>query len=150
MLQEWRSILQVNLHAAMQVSKLLLPAIQKHASSSIIFIGSDLSFFGIPQAEAYCASKFGFVATNYITIHSLRGFCACLLEDVREHGIRVCMIHTGAVNTEMMQNRPYKDLPFEKMLQPSDVARAVQFVLQMPAHVCVTEIALQPQSNVFK
>ena len=70
-----------------------------------------------------------------------------LFEDVREYGTKVCSINPGFVNTSMVN--PERLNP-ELMMQPSDIARAVHFVLSTSEKVCPTEIVMQPQRSPWK
>jgi NADP-dependent 3-hydroxy acid dehydrogenase YdfG len=65
------------------------------------------------------------------------------------NGIRACAISPGETATPAMQRRatpPPQDV-LERMLKPEDVARAVRFVVETPAHACVYEIVLSPTWN---
>jgi NADP-dependent 3-hydroxy acid dehydrogenase YdfG len=56
-----------------------------------------------------------------------------------------------AVDTPILSQRPAGTMPpaevRAKMLRPEDVARAVTWVLGLPAHVCINELQISPISN---
>src|SRR5437667_177046 len=77
----------------------------------------------------YCASKWG-----------LMGLSGCMMEDLREHGIRVSVVCPGSVATEFAGSGPKNPA---KALSPDDVAHAVQaIVTQRPGSV-LSEIQLR-------
>ena len=62
---------------------------------------------------AYCASKFGLI-----------GFTGSLAQEVAQHGIRVCTVCPGPVDTPLL--RSFADpSDWEDLLQPEDVARVI-------------------------
>lgn len=60
-LDEWKSILDINLQGAFLLSKEVYPHMAKQRSGKIINTGSMTSIFGAPFAAAYGASKGGIV-----------------------------------------------------------------------------------------
>jgi NADP-dependent 3-hydroxy acid dehydrogenase YdfG len=59
-------------------------------------------------------------------------------QDFDGTGVRVTLIEPGMVDTPFFDDRP------EVALQADDIARAVVFALEQPAHVDVNEILLRP------
>lgn len=131
-LDAWDQALDVNLRACMHLTKHALPLL-KDAKGAIINIGSTAGFRAYKKGANYCATKYG-----------LRGFTQAVFEDVRNFGIKVCLIEPGHVNT-LMHDSIKENLEKEKMLQPEDIASTVSFVLSTPSRVCPTEIVLMPQ-----
>lgn len=128
----WDMAIDVNLNAPIHLTRLCLEWMDKN--SNIIFINSIAGRKSYYGGTNYCAGKWG-----------LLGFAGALFEDVREKGIKVCSILPGSVNTDMHKDDVKLDA--QKMIQPEDVAKTVQFILSMPSHVCPTEITLMPQFN---
>ena len=60
-LDEWNSVMDVNLTGAFLCSRAAHPLMVKAGAGKVINIGSILSIFGAPYAPAYCASKGGIV-----------------------------------------------------------------------------------------
>jgi 2-dehydro-3-deoxy-D-gluconate 5-dehydrogenase len=60
-LQEWNTVMDVNLTSAFLCSRSAYPLMVKAGAGKIINIGSIMSIFGAPYAPAYCASKGGIV-----------------------------------------------------------------------------------------
>jgi 2-deoxy-D-gluconate 3-dehydrogenase len=60
-LDDWNSVMDVNLTSAFLCSRAAHPLMVKAGGGKVINIGSILSIFGAPYAPAYCASKGGIV-----------------------------------------------------------------------------------------
>jgi 2-dehydro-3-deoxy-D-gluconate 5-dehydrogenase len=60
-LDEWRTVMDVNLTSTFLCSRAAYPLMQKAGAGKIINVGSMLSIFGAPFAPAYGASKGGVV-----------------------------------------------------------------------------------------
>lgn len=137
-MEEWDIALDVNLKSAIHLTRYCLEGMQTESENkAIIFIGSTASKKTYAGGTNYCAAKFG-----------LLGFANSLFEDIREKGIKVSSILPGVVNTDMHKDDPKLDP--EKMIQPQDVAKTVEFILSMPNNVCPLEITLFPQKNPKK
>lgn len=128
----WDQALDINLRAGMHLIHHALPHL-KRTAGSIVNIGSTAGFRTYRGGANYCATKYG-----------LRGFSGALFEDVRNDGIKVCLIEPGFVNTQM-HDAVKENLETERMIQPEDVAEAISYVLATPTRICPTEITLMPQ-----
>lgn len=128
---EWAELLNVNLLATMEATRLTLPYLVKRNGGTIIFIASLSAKITYSGGAAYCASK-----------HAITGFAGALYEDVRGHNIKVCSICPGYVNTEMISDF---HLDGASLIQPEDVAEAVRFVARFPDTGCPTEILIRSQ-----
>ncbi len=132
----WDRLIDVNLRAAMHLTRLALPHIvagaQQGKRGAVIFISSLGGKFSAPTNAGYAAAK-----------HALTGFSGSVFEDVRDFGVKVCAIYPGWVNTGLLAEW----LNPAEVIQPEDVAEAVHFVLSSAPTVCPTEIVLQTQSS---
>eukprot|EP00762_Andalucia_godoyi_P004146 ANDGO_06371.mRNA.1 putative oxidoreductase SSP0419 len=135
-LNDWDRVIEVNLRAPMALTRMCLPAIlaSKSKHKTVLFIGSVAALISMKGSAAYCASKFG-----------IRGFAGCVFEDVREHGVKVCVIHPGYVNTDLVSD--IKGLQKAKMIQPSDVAQQCLSCISLPDNVCPVEVTMRPQRD---
>lgn len=130
-LSAWRDVLDVNFNAVVYLSRQILPSMIERKSGTVINISSISGRNTHAEGAIYCASK-----------HALNGFSGCMYEDVRDHGIKVSTIMPGFVETGLTSELKLKA---SNMLQPDDVADAVEFVLSASATCCPTEIVLRPQ-----
>ena len=84
------------------------------------------------------------------TKHALKGFSDCLFCDVREYGIKVCCVMPHFINTEMIEKiqRNHFLLPhMNELIQPSDIAKTIDYILDCSPHACPTEILIRTQKK---
>lgn len=131
----WQRLIETNLLGVMYTVRYALPHMQRQRSGHILLTASTSGRGAYVGEPAYIASKWGVVGFG----HSVR-------MEVAEYGIRVTLIEPGAVDTPLTRNAPKIRPLIESInpLQPEDVARAIVFAFQQPAHVTVTELALRP------
>ncbi len=128
---DWQRVLDLNLAALMDLSRLALPGMIERRRGAIVNISSLSGRHGAAGNAAYAASK-----------HAVNGFSDCLYEDARDYGIKVSAIMPGFVDTDLTAGLA-RDAG--NMIRASDVADAVAFVLAASPHCCPTEIVLRPQ-----
>ena len=127
---DWDRVVNTNLKSVFLVSRAVVPSMIRRGSGDIINISSLAGRNTFAGGGIYCASKWG-----------LMGLSGCMMEDLREHGIRVSVVCPGSVATEFSGSRPKNP---GKALSPEDVAHAVEaIVTQRPGSV-VSEIQLRP------
>jgi NAD(P)-dependent dehydrogenase (short-subunit alcohol dehydrogenase family) len=86
--QEIRNIFDVNVMAAIDIVKSVLPVMRKQRSGYIINIGSVAGFAGAPGWSVYSATK-----------AALAAFTEVLSLDVKEFGIRVTVVEPSGFRT---------------------------------------------------
>lgn len=87
-------IMQVNYFGQVQLTRLLLPCMQKNANGSRILITSSIvGKFGYPLRSTYSASK-----------HALHGFFESLRFEEKKNGIFVQFLIIGRVQTQVSVN----------------------------------------------
>jgi 3-oxoacyl-[acyl-carrier protein] reductase len=96
----------------------------------IINISSLSGKNALPNGAAYAASKWG-----------LNGLSYSVAEELRGHNIRVSVICPGSTNSEFS---PHAGKDPTKMLQPEDVAHAVEMLATQSPQSFVSEILLRP------
>lgn len=126
---DWDRVVNTNLKGVFLVSRAVVPSMIRHGSGDIINISSLAGRNTFAGGGIYCASKWG-----------LMGLSGCMMEDLREHGIRVSVVCPGSVATEFSGSQPKNPA---KALSPDDVAHAVEaIVTQRPGSV-LSEIQLR-------
>ena len=108
-----RALLETNLNAAIELTRLVLPEMLENRAGAIINIGSVAGRIG--ASSLYSASKFG-----------LRGFSLGLRRELLGTGVTSSLIAPGYIKTEMTAG---VNLP---MPGPDIVAKAVSNLLQHP------------------
>lgn len=134
--------LEVNLSAAIILTRLVVPKMRERQSGHVIFTGSLAGHTSGPNVAVYSATK-----------SAISGFAAALRADVSQFGIRVTEIVPGRVETQL-----YKDILDAKTraamyagnvaLQSEDVAKVVVTLLELPPSANVTRFDIVPTRPV--
>ncbi len=127
---DWDSVLDTNLKSVFLVSSAVIPSMIERKRGHIVNIASLAGKNAFAGGAIYCASKWG-----------LRGLTACMAEDLRGFGIRVAAVCPGTVATDFS---PHVGRDISKMLQPDDVAHAVESILTQAPNSFISEIDIRP------
>jgi len=133
---EWELVVRVNLLATAAVVRAALPHLRR-SNGRVVTVASTLGVRALPQATAYCASKFGVV-----------GFTRALAAETAGE-VGVTLLVPGGMNTAFFDDRPqqYRPGPDAKLNDPRDVAAAVLFALVQPAGCELRELTLCPATE---
>ena len=115
---EWERVVAVNLFGTAAVIRAALPALRERRGR-IVTVASTLGLRALPDATAYCASKFGVVGLTRALATELAG------------QVGVTLLVPGGMATAFFDGRPdqYKPGPDARLNDPADVADAVLFAL---------------------
>ena len=130
---EWDRIFDTNVKGTFLLCKAVVPYFKAQKKGHIVGITSDVAKRTFAHGTAYGASKYAQDAV----LGSLR-------KEVRPHGIKVSTIYPGLVDTYFNDTRPGSAEAEKTHLRPADVAQAVRYVLEAPAHVVIDELMLHP------
>lgn len=127
----WNEIVKTNLTSVFNCCHLIVPVmLQKHAGK-IITISSVWGICGASCEVAYSATKGG-----------INAFTKALAKELAPSNIQVNAIACGAINTEMNQflseeerEMLLKEIPAERMGQPSEVAEFVYQLCTGPSYL---------------
>ena len=122
-------VLAANLRSGYLMAAKALPLMA--AGGRIVFISSTASR-GTPTLSAYSASKAG-----------LNAMAIALAGEVEKHGIAVHLVTPGPVDTPMFGDY-VANVP---TLAAADVARAVGWLEELPPHVVLREIVMEPVTS---
>jgi NAD(P)-dependent dehydrogenase (short-subunit alcohol dehydrogenase family) len=129
---EFEQTLQTNLFGVFYVCHHAIPLIRKRGKGGyIINISSLAGQNAHPRMAAYNASKFG-----------LNGFSEALMQELREHDIKVSYICPGSVNTYFGGDAPSAEQSWQ--LQPEDIAQVVIDLLEMETRALPSKIEIRP------
>jgi len=137
----WREMIEVNLMGLMLVTHAVLPHMQAAHDGHIVNISSVAGRIINPGNGVYHVTKWG-----------VNVFAEALRKEVYSDNIRVTTVNPGIVDTELFEKigDPYARATFQGYVEsivpltPIDVARAVAYALDQPAHVNVNEILMRP------
>jgi 3-oxoacyl-[acyl-carrier protein] reductase len=127
---DFDAVLDTNLKSVFLLSREITPSMISRRTGHIINIASLAGKNAFAGGGIYCASKWGLLGLTY-----------CMAEELRTHGIRVAAICPGSVATEFS---PHENKNASKMLQPSDVAHAVEAIVTQAPQSFMSEILLRP------
>ena len=126
-MSEVEYLMRLNLHAPIQITKLLLPAMRARGCGTLIYISSISGKMPLPGGSIYAASKYG-----------LTGFAESLLGEVRDDNIRVCTVFPGSVKREG------EDQSTDWKLDPEDIAKSCVFLNAQASNACVHHLEVRP------
>ena len=129
--EHWHQVIETNLTGVYYACHECIPHLKSRGGGWIINIGSLAGKNPFAGGAAYNASKFG-----------LLGFSEAMMLDVREHGIRVCCIMPGSVDTYFNGKEPKPENAW--MIQPDDIARLVMELLAFPENALPSRIEIRP------
>ena len=138
-IDEFERIIQTNTVGVARLVDAALPALRQ-AGGVVVVISSYSGWTYSPMAGvAYGASKTALgVLTRSINTQEAGS------------GVRACHLCPGDVDSDFLALRPNVPDAAARavMLSPADVAQAVKFVVDAPAHVRVDELVILPVSQV--
>lgn len=127
---DWDTVLDTNLKGVFLMTCAVAPSMISRGSGHIVNISSLAGKNFFAGGGLYCASKWGLLGLTY-----------CMGEDLRSHGIRVTAVCPGSVATEF--GHP-SSKNVHKMLQPDDVAHAVEMVVTARPQSFISEVVMRP------
>ncbi len=133
---EFADIVDTNLTGVARVVDLVLPGMRSAGGGDIVVISSRSAWRFSPGAgAAYMSSK-----------AALGMLVASLNDEEGANGIKACHLCPGDVDSDFLALRPNVPDAEQRveMLNPADVARSVQFVLDSPRHVRIDELVISP------
>lgn len=122
--------IKTNLMGTIYCTYAILPEMRKRGEAAIINISSTSGVKAKDVQSVYCASKFG-----------VRGFTDSLKMDLKPTNIKVVGFYPGGMNTKMFEKagNPKEN---QDWMNPSEVAKAVIFVLQQEEHLVADHIVI--------
>ena len=128
---DWDRVVQVNLLGTAAVVRAALPYLTR-SQGIVVTCASTLGLRAVPDATAYCASKWGVV-----------GFTRALAAELKGT-VRVTMVVPGGMHTAFFDGRDekYKPPADAKLNTPEDVAQAVLFAMRQPPGCEIKEMVI--------
>ena len=132
----WERVVAVNLLGTAAVVRAALPHLER-TNGKVVTVASTLGLRALPDATAYCASKFGVV-----------GFTRALAAETAGR-VGVTLLVPGGMHTAFFDGRPeqYKPSADAKLNRPEYVAQAVLFALCQPPGCEARELMVSPSSE---
>ena len=141
--EDWDAMIDTNLKGLLNVTRELLPMMVERDAGHVINIGSVAGYVAYPKGNVYNATKF-----------AVRGLTEAIAVDLYGTNVRVSSVDPGAADTEFSVVRFHGDEPRARKVydgfQPltaEDVADAVVYVANAPAHVNIAKLVLLPTAQ---
>lgn len=143
-IDEWDQMVDVNIKGVLYGIAAVLPHMEERKEGHIINISSVAGHDVTKGSAVYSGTKF---AVRAIT------------EGLRQEldpamNIRATIVSPGAVTTELTETITDEDIlsafsngPAMEFLQAEDIARAIGYAVEQPAHVDVNEILIRPRQQ---
>lgn len=131
----WQEVLAVNLIAAAELTRLLLPALRA-SRGHVVLINASPGLHSVPDWSAFTASKAG-----------LSELAGSLRQEEAEHGVRVTSVHPDGTATELLRavrGAFGRDYDPAACIRPATLASAVVGALDLPRDAQITELHLRP------
>lgn len=134
---EWDRVLNLNVNAAFRSVHAVLPHMVAQKSGDILFTSSIAGIVPVVWEPIYTASKF-----------AVQAFVSSTRRQLSKHGIRVGAVLPGPVVTALLDDWPKakmdQALAAGSLMQASEVADAVIFMLTRPRNVTVRDLVILP------
>lgn len=135
----WDRVLNLNINAAFRCVHAILPEMIKQKSGDIIFTSSIAGVVPVVWEPIYTASKFAVQAF----VHTTR-------RQIAQHGVRIGAVLPGPVVTALLDDWPKakmdEALANGSLMQPSEVAESVLFMVTRSKNVTVRDLVILPNS----
>lgn len=144
-LNDWETMVDTNIKGLNYVTRALLDGMVNNQSGHVINIGSIAGTYPYPGGNAYGATK------AYVAQFSLN-----LRADLHGTGVRVTNIEPGLAETEFAKVRFKGDATKADALYANlepligdDIAEAVRWCAELPAHVNINRLEVMPTCQSF-
>ena len=125
--------LDTNLASTYHLTRALISEVRKSDNAYIYNICSTASITPYMNGGSYCISKYAQL-----------GFTKVLREELKPEKIRVSAVLPGATMTNSWSGT---DLPTDRFIQPSAIAKLIWAAYQLPSNTVMEEILVRPMDG---
>jgi 3-oxoacyl-[acyl-carrier protein] reductase len=136
--EDWRVVLETNLHGTFHTCRAAVRGMMKRRAGSIVNVSSIVGLHGNPGQTNYSASKAGII-----------GFTKALARELGNRGVRANVVAPGYIDTRLtqviaddMKELMLANTPLGRFGRPEDVAGAVRFLCSDDAAFITGEVLL--------
>jgi NADP-dependent 3-hydroxy acid dehydrogenase YdfG len=140
----WKDLLDTNVYGLLLTLRYGVPPMLVRGAGHVVVTSSVAGRVVTPGGGVYCGSKFAASA-----------IAEALRMEVASKGVRVTTIEPGVVISEFQAVANYAPEIVPNMLKgaeplvPADIARAVVFAVEQPAHVGINELVVRPSGQAY-
>lgn len=138
--EDWDTMIDTNIKGLLYVTKIVSNWMIQRKKGHIVNVGSIAGKEVYPNGNVYCATK-----------HAVDALNKAMRMELLPHNIKVSAVHPGLVETEFSIVRFKGDAERAKQtytglqpLTPDDVADAILWMINRPAHVNINEMVIVP------
>jgi 3-hydroxy acid dehydrogenase / malonic semialdehyde reductase len=142
-IDHWDTMIDTNLKGLLYISRSVIPLMIEAKKGHIVNVGSIAGKEVYANGNVYCATK-----------HAVDALSRSMRLDLSKFPIKVSAVHPGAVETEFSivrfegdENRAKTVYEGFENLMAKDIAEAVWFMLNRPAHVNINELTIMPTAQ---
>ena len=140
---DWDAMIDTNVKGLLYVTRAVTPKMVAAGGGHVFNIGSIAGTEAYENGAVYCASK-----------HAVHAISQSMRADLLSSGIKVTEIRPGMVETEFSEVRFHGDKERADRvydgvtpLTGDDIAEAIAWAAQLPAHMNVNEMVLMPSQQ---
>ena len=140
---DWNAMIDTNVKGLLYVSQIVARKMIAAGGGHIVNIGSIAGTEPYENGAVYCATK-----------HAVHAISQSMRADLLSYGIKVSEVRPGMVETEFSVVRFHGDRTAAdnvyrgvEPLTGDDIAEAIAWIAQLPAHMNVNEIVLMPSQQ---
>ena len=140
---DWDAMIDTNVKGLLYVTRVVTPKMVAAGGGYVFNIGSIAGTEAYENGAVYCASK-----------HAVHAISQSMRADLLSSGIKVTEIRPGMVETEFSEVRFHGDKERADRvydgvtpLTGDDIAEAIAWAAQLPAHMNVNEMVLMPSQQ---
>ncbi len=144
--EEWERMIDLNLSGLLYCAHAAIPHLLKSADAGPRRVADMVNISSVAGRVVRSGS-----GVYNATKHGVGAFSESLRQEVAERHLRVSLVEPGAVETELAgHNRPEVQEGMKKrfssieLMQATDIADAIAYIVTRPRHVAVNELLIRP------
>lgn len=130
-------LISLNVSTVMKNVHDVLPHMIERGTGDILITSSVAGHYPVAWEPVYSASKW-----------AMTSFVQTVRRQVNKHGVRVGSVSPGPVNSALLADWPEENLRKAKesgsIIEPSDIAEALLFMLTRPRNVTIRDVVILP------
>ncbi len=130
-------MLNLNINAVMKNVHDVLPHMIERGTGDVVVTSSVAGHYPVPWEPVYSASKW-----------AMHCFVQTVRRQVNKHGVRIGSVSPGPVVSALLADWPEQSLmkagESDSLIEPTEVADAVMFMLTRPRNVTIRDIIVLP------
>lgn len=130
-LDDWHAMIETNVNGPFYACRAVLPTMIAQRSGHIVNVSSISGYFPLPGGSGYAASKY-----------AVTGFSESLMQEVRDHGVKVTTVFPGSVDTASHRHDPAADHGWK--VKPEEVGDAIAAAIDTPSGTLISRVEIRP------